>query len=137
MKTSKKNQNISFGKLYSPYATTPDSTMGDFYEAYKADPENRMRVGDKIFSKIITRAEYYGYNEPTIFVAVELEEPLRVGEVLSDEEGRIFTLKCFGMFRYAGDDPEWHLKVENLFIQGQDTTIGDYLCKVKKEGSGI
>ena len=125
----KKKPKGSFGNFYSPYASDTRSTMVEFYEAYKEDPEKYLQVDGKTFYKIICRAEFYHYQEPTLFVAVESSEPLHIGDTLVDEEGRKFTLKCFGMFRYAGGLPEWHSKVQDIFIQGKDYTIGNYLCK--------
>ena len=127
-------QKGSLGKLYSPYAA---DSMSDGYEAYKEDPEKCLQVDGKIFYKIICRAEVYTYKEPTLFVAVESAEPLSVGDILTDEEGRRFTLKCFGMFRFASDTPEWYRKVEHVFIQGEDCTIGNYLCKGKENENSI
>ena len=128
MSRNKKNQKKTLGNFYSPYEMTTSSTMTEWYEAYKKDPEKEIEIDGRIYRKIISRADFYIYDDPTLLVDVEPAESLHIGDVLADEYGREFTIKCFSMIRYADGLPEWHLKVENIVIQGQDYTIGNYLC---------
>ena len=128
MSRNKKSQKKTFGNFYSPYEIGTNSTMSEWYKSYNADPEKETEIDGRIYRKIISRADCYIYEEPTLLVNVEPAEPLHIGDILSDECGREFTIKCFSMIRYADGLPEWHLKVENILIQGQDYTIGNYLC---------
>ena len=131
MSKNKKNQKKTLGNFYSPYAISDTSTMTEWYKAYKVDPEKEIEIDGRIYRKIINRAEFYLEEEPTLLVDIEPTESLRTGDILADEDGREFMIKCFAMIKYANSFSEWHLKVENILIQGKDYTIGNYLCKLK------
>lgn len=128
----KKEKRKTLGNFHSPYESSQNTTMSEWFEAYKNDPEKEIVIDNIIYRKIIHRAEFYIYDEPSLLVDIEPTKEWRIGDILADEDGREFKIKSFAMIRYSGDLPEWHLKISNILIQGQDYCIGNYLCKLSK-----
>ena len=125
----KKEKKKTLGNFYSPYKSATNQTMAEWYEEYKNDAERSIKINGITYHKIISRADFYIYDEPTLLVDVEPNEVWHIDDTLIDECGREFKIKCFAMMRYSGDLPEWHLKISNILIQGQDYSIGNYLGK--------
>lgn len=118
-----------FENLYSPYQESDSETMDDWYKAYLEDAERFITKDGHTFSKIIHRCKFSIKPGYCMLVAFEPQEVLRIGDVLIDEDGHEFTIRAFEMIRFAGEIPEWHLKVVPMSVEGSSYDIGEYLRK--------
>ena len=81
-----------------------------------------------IFSKIIFHTEIYSKNKRFLIVEFEPHEIIKIGDVLSDENGREYTVKSFGMIRFSGEIPKWYFKMVSVLLESEHSDIGEYLC---------
>ena len=118
-----------FNNFYSPYRMGESDTMDDWYKAYLEDEERIIVNEGYTFSKIIHRCEFHIKPGYCMLVAFEPQEMLRIGDILIDEAGHEFTISAFEMIRFAGEHPDWYLKVTPVSIVGESYDIGEYLRK--------
>ena len=52
-----------FGKFYSPYANDESISLEKCYDLYKQDSDNKVTVGSRVFTKIISHCRFYGYKD--------------------------------------------------------------------------
>lgn len=129
MSRKKQKHKSIFGNFYSPYMTEEKTNMDSwYYEGYKNDPDKRIVIGEKVFSKIIFRCEFYRGEPYSLEVFIDPPEPLRIGDVLVDEKGNEYTLKSVEMIRFT-TIPEWYPRIAPLVISGTTYDIGEYLAK--------
>lgn len=130
MGKKKRIKEIKIGNAYSTYSKHDNDTMTEWYEAYKEDIGKNLVIGERVYSRIIYRAELYIYDRPTFIVALEPRNQISIGDTLIDEEEREFQVKGIEMLRVSPPLPEWYFKVNFYFIYGQDYSVGNYLGKI-------
>lgn len=118
-----------FNNFYSPYQMSEADTMDDWYKAYIEDEERFITEEGYTFSKIIHRCEFCIKPGYCMLVIFEPQEVIRIGDILVDEVGHEFTVNAFEMIRFAGKNPDWHLKAVPVSIVGESYDIGEYLRK--------
>lgn len=119
-----------FGKFYSPYMAEGKTSMNDWYEAYKTDPNKTVSIGGTVYSKVIYRCEFYGTSgtqEHTFIVLIDAVTPIKTGDTLVDEKGNEFAVEGFEMLHF-NSIPEWFPKIMPMRIKGNVYDIGEYLA---------
>jgi len=118
-----------FGEFYSPYAKSGLSTLEECYLAYKQDSNNKITVGNRVFSRIISHCRFYGYTDFSYHIIWEPAEEIRLHDLLIDEKGNTFEVRSIEMIRFSGDIPEWYLNAPPLVVTGSSCEIGCCLAK--------
>ena len=118
-----------FGKFYSPYANDESISLEKCYDLYKQDSDNKVTVGSRVFTKIISHCRFYGYKDFSYHIIWEPAEKIRLHDLLIDEKGNTFEVHSIEILRFSGDIPEWYLHAHPLVITGSSCEVGNYLAK--------
>ena len=124
----KKTKKYLTGNHYSPYESDKNRNMNEWYTAYLSDSKRMYKQDGLTYTKIIYRFDFYQNSEYEKIVFIETPEPIKIGNILSDEQNREFVVSGFDMhIRFIDNIPEWFLKVIPIRVIGKTNFIGDYL----------
>lgn len=133
MKKSKRKPELVFRVIRSPYKIeSSEHSINDLYQKYLQDKEATIEINGLTYYRIIDLYEFRIRNASTIAV-LDNKMNLKIGDVLTDENGQIYNIISFEMFRISSAVfPEWYLKISFVVLDGDPYKIGNYLAKVQK-----
>lgn len=131
MKKSKRKTEFTFRNIRSPYRIEgSDDSINDYYQRYLQDEEALIEIDGLTYYKVIDLCEF-SLKEATALVILDCKMNLTVGDVLTDEKGNKFNLISFELLKFCnGVFPEWYLKINQVVIDGDPYSMGEYLAKV-------
>ena len=136
MKKNKQPVKSSFRVIKEPYKQSADDSLKEFIQRFLIDPEREVKIDNRTYHKVIMLSEL-GIRSRGIFTLVTLSSRIRIriGDVLIDENGRMYTMKGVEMIRYESDMYPECLEIVTLSISGDSEVMGDYLavCDSGKE----
>lgn len=125
----KKSNNAStFEIIHNPYAIDGSDNFDDIFIRWQIDV-NSVKVinGTNYFRALqIVRFPYY---KNGIIIALSSTMNLRIGDIIVDENENDYEIKCFEMFRFVSDIPDWYMKISFAVVTYNSEKIGEYFAK--------
>ena len=116
MKKSKTKKTMGLMIIKSPYEQDEKKSIEVFYEEYITDPKGIIEADGLIYYKIIQLIQIQAKKTLSI-VALDKKMSLRLGDILIDEKGNLFTVDGFEMIQFNSDTfPEWYLKISFVIL---------------------
>ncbi|MBQ9913517.1 MAG: hypothetical protein IJO73_04745 [Clostridia bacterium] len=131
MKKTKRKTEFTFRNIRSPYRIEgSDDSINDYYQRYLQDEEAIIEIDGLTYYKIIELCEFR-IREARALVLLDYSMNLKTGDLLVDEKGNEFNVMSFEMIKFCSDTfPEWYLKINQVVIDGDPYSMGEYLAKV-------
>ena len=129
MKKSKQPVKSSFRVIKETYKQSADDSLKEYIQRFLTDPEREIKIDNRTYHKVIMLCEL-GIRSRGTFILVTLSSRIRIciGDVLIDENGRMYTMKGVEMMRYASDMYPECLEIVTLSVSGDPEAMGDYLA---------
>jgi len=129
----KKHSKLTIRTLRSPYQTKKNDTFKDRIQKYIDDPEHIVSIDHRIFYKIMELTELRIEGRSFSMLAhVDRKLNLRIGDILIDENLQTFTFAGYAMMNYVHDQYPECLQVNDLLLEGDPLTIGEYLALYRR-----
>ena len=129
----KRKDTVEIRKIRYYYEQAESDTIADFYARYLSDPDRKIEIDGTVFYRIITLDLFCRAEKREYLAVTERLDHLKVGDILTDENGNRFTVTSFPFICRVHGDDTWYWNTTHFMIRGEAEEIGEYLAVLPQD----
>lgn len=124
----RKNDNSMFEIIYNPYSIGDSDRFDDIYIRWQNDDNSVIIINGINYYRALQIVKF-PYYKNGIIIALSRVMNLKIGDIIVDENGNEYEIKCFEMIRFVSDIPDWYMKISFAVVTYNSEKIGEYFAK--------